>query len=757
LPLHSATHRDTDRAFPSLARGAGTARSRPLRHGPRCAAGVAAHHRPGPSPGDRTRCLDARRDDRRPPRQPHRTGAGGPQPDAGRRQERDLHLPPHDRDRLGVRPGHGPARGRDGGNRRCRRGVRRAHRGTDAGRGGRSAGGARRAARRRTGTTEAHASGLGPQPVPQHPPQRRLLRPLRGRGPRRRRPGRTGPGRVVRRVVRLGTTRGRRDLRQRQPRFVPPPGRRHPRRPGLRARRPRRGAPDATLGAREHRPPLLEPCPAMGLDPQAEGTRHGVEVHREAPDRHARPRRGTPPVRRQSAEGDDRPLGRLRGRDPALFRPDPRNRHPHEEPDLCAATRVGRLRSRHPLVHVGTQRDPARLRSRHRHLRRRGRRRSGRPKRRRADSPQGRPQHRLRHRDRRGGGRDLDGGARSGLPRARGDGAVSAAVTTRPEAASGWATALGSALRRSGWTLSLLGILAVLLVITKTIQPTFGAAGIQGLAISVMPLALASVAQAVVVIARGIDLSVGSMMALTSVVSAALMEARSEGFAVWVVIGTLVLGLALGAVNGALVVGTRVPDIVVTLAMLFVWAGCALLVMETPGGASAQWLRGLTSGPLVSTWVPKAAVVMLLIVAVVWIPIRRSRLGLSLYAIGSDPLAAFRSGVSVGRTKIFAYMLTGLISAVAGLSLTATTGLATPGPGPYTLMSVAAVVLGGVALSGGKGGVFGPIVAVVILSLLRTMMTFLNVNTNLATVVQGAILVGVVMVGSLIQLRRSRR
>src|SRR5690606_6404751 len=164
---------------------------------------------------------------------------------------------------------------------------------------------------------------------------------------------------------------------------------------------------------------------------------------------------------------------------------------------------------------------------------------------------------------------------------------------------------------------------------------------------------------------------------------------RSEGFAVWVVIGTLVLGLALGAVNGALVVGTRVPDIVVTLAMLFVWAGCALLVMETPGGASAQWLRGLTSGPLVRTWVPKAAVVMLLIVAVVWIPIRRSRLGLSLYAIGSDPLAAFRSGVSVGRTKIFAYMLTGLFSAVAGLSLTATTGIATPVPGPYTLMSVA--------------------------------------------------------------------
>ena len=189
---------------------------------------------------------------------------------------------------------------------------------------------------------------------------------------------------------------------------------------------------------------------------------------------------------------------------------------------------------------------------------------------------------------------------------------MSAAVTTPARAASGRTASIVSALRRSGWTLSLLGILAVLVAITKAIQPTFGAAGIQGLAISVMPLALASVAQAIAVISRGIDLSVGSMMALTSVVSASLMEDRGEGFAVAVVIGVLVLGLVLGAINGTLIVVTRVPDIVVTLAMLFVWAGCALLVMETPGGASAQWLRGLTLGPLVNEWIPKAAVVMLL-------------------------------------------------------------------------------------------------------------------------------------------------
>jgi ribose transport system permease protein len=310
--------------------------------------------------------------------------------------------------------------------------------------------------------------------------------------------------------------------------------------------------------------------------------------------------------------------------------------------------------------------------------------------------------------------------------------------------------------RNNAWSLGLVAFLALLLVFTRFIQPTYGVTGIQGLAISVLPLALAAVAQAIVVISGGIDLSIGSMMALTSVVSAVLMEGQSEEFALLVVIGTLVLGLALGAVNGGLIVLTRVPDIIVTLAMLFVWAGAALLVLRTPGGESAAWLRSLVLGPLGNEWIPKAAVVLLVVVAAIWIPIRRSKLGLSLYAIGSNQLAAFRSGVSVGRTKIAAYMLTGLFAALAGLTLTASTGNATPVPGPYTLLSVAAVVLGGVSLAGGRGGVFGPILAVVILGLIRTDMTFMRWDPNYATVAQGMILVGVVMVGTLIQLRGRR-
>jgi ribose transport system permease protein len=267
---------------------------------------------------------------------------------------------------------------------------------------------------------------------------------------------------------------------------------------------------------------------------------------------------------------------------------------------------------------------------------------------------------------------------------------------------------------------------------------------------------MAAVAQAIVVISGGIDLSVGSMMALTSVTAAALMKGQSEPFGVAVVLGVLVLGIALGTINGALVVITRVPDIVVTLAMSFVWAGAALLVLHTPGGASAEWLKNMVNGSIGTEWIPRALVATIVVVGVIWIPLRRSTTGLALYAIGSDRLAAFRSGVSVGRTRILAYALTGLFCAFGGLALTASTGIGSPVPGAYTLLGVAAIVLGGVSLAGGRGGVAGPIVAVLILALVRTDLTLLGAQSNLSTVIQGTILIGVVMFGSVLTMRQVR-
>ncbi len=139
---------------------------------------------------------------------------------------------------------------------------------------------------------------------------------------------------------------------------------------------------------------------------------------------------------------------------------------------------------------------------------------------------------------------------------------------------------------------------------------------------------------------------------------------------------------------------------------------------------------------------------MLVVVAVVWIPLRRSRLGLSIYAVGSDRLAALRSGVDVGRTKIARVRASRACSPrCGGLALTMITGIGIPVPGPYTLGGVAAIVLGGVSLAGGRGGMAGPIAAAFILALIRADLVFLGVDPNYSTVIQGVILVIVVMIG----------
>jgi ribose transport system permease protein len=312
------------------------------------------------------------------------------------------------------------------------------------------------------------------------------------------------------------------------------------------------------------------------------------------------------------------------------------------------------------------------------------------------------------------------------------------------------------ALRRDTWTLSLFGLLIALLAVAKILSPGYGATDLTSLAIAALPVAFAAIAMAIAVIAGGIDLSVGAIMALTSVAAASQMAGASPEFSVLVVIGTLVFGLAVGAVNGLLIVTSRVPDIVVTLAMSYVWAGAALLVLNSPGGGAADWLKNLITGSVLVDFVPKALVVLVISVGIVWLPLRRSRLGLSIYAIGSNQLAAFRGGVDVRRTKVMAYALTGLFAAAGGLTLTASTGIGTPIPGPYTLLAVAAIVLGGVSLAGGRGGMLGPIVAVFILQLVRTDLTFLGVDPNFSTVVQGLIMVAVVMIGAFVTLRRKR-
>ncbi len=316
-------------------------------------------------------------------------------------------------------------------------------------------------------------------------------------------------------------------------------------------------------------------------------------------------------------------------------------------------------------------------------------------------------------------------------------------------------------LSNNGWTVGLAALLVLLLVTTKMIQPDFGVSGLDSVARAALPFALATVGMAIVVIAGGIDLSIAAMMSVASVTGAVLMHGATDGQSALAVGAVLAVGLGMGAINGALIVLTRVPDIVVTLAMLFVWQGVALLILNAPGGGAALWLRALIVGGVtlpgvpdaLTEWLPKGVVFLAVCVAIVWVPVRRSKLALMFYAIGSDPLAAFRSGVPVGRTRIAAYAICGLFAALGGLAVTMSTGIGEPIPGPYLLASVAAVVLGGVVLGGGRGGIIGPILAVFVLRLVRLDLTLLSVDPNVAAIVEGSIMVVVVMFGGLLAMR----
>ncbi len=316
--------------------------------------------------------------------------------------------------------------------------------------------------------------------------------------------------------------------------------------------------------------------------------------------------------------------------------------------------------------------------------------------------------------------------------------------------------ALERVVRRNGWTMGLYLLLLAFLLFTKLIHASFGAFDIETLAIGALPLALAAAAQTAAVVAGGIDLSVGALMALANVVAASLMLNQSFGTALGIALLVLIIGTLAGALNGALVVATKVPDIVVTLAMSFVWGGVALLVLPHPGGGAPADFQALASGGFLTEWVPNALVLLALSVGLTWYPLQRTRLGLSLYAVGSDTLAAFRSGVDVARAKIVSYAVCGLFAAAGGLALTMTTGIGSPLAGTYyTLSGVAAVVLGGVSLAGGRGGMLGPLAAAYVLTIIPTDLLFLGADPNFGQVIQGAIMVLVVMAAGLISLRRS--
>jgi ribose transport system permease protein len=317
--------------------------------------------------------------------------------------------------------------------------------------------------------------------------------------------------------------------------------------------------------------------------------------------------------------------------------------------------------------------------------------------------------------------------------------------------------AAGRLARRHAWTAAVVAFFAVLLAWNASQTRNFGAFEIQTLLASTLALAYLAMAQSVVVIGGGIDLSVGAMLVLVNCLSARFMEGTDLRGSLLVAAGCLAVATALGALTGLVITVSRIPDIIVTLATSFVWGGAALFVLHTPGGGTSTGFQALVLGSG-SAWWP-ALLCLLAPLLLVWVPLRRSRTGIAIYALGSDRNAAYLSGVNPLRTRVVAYAVDGLLCGLAGLATTAFTAGGSPQSTiamNATLNSVAAIVLGGVALSGGVGGLIGPVFAVWCLYLIPNIMLGLGVDPSYGEVVKGVVVVLVVLAGGLLRARRNR-
>jgi ribose transport system permease protein len=262
-------------------------------------------------------------------------------------------------------------------------------------------------------------------------------------------------------------------------------------------------------------------------------------------------------------------------------------------------------------------------------------------------------------------------------------------------------------------------------------------------------LAFVAMAQTLVVITAGIDLSVGMIFILTNCLASWLVVGGA-GETTLGVIAVLITGLICGAINGAIVIWGRLQPIVATIATGAVFFGLALLLRPFPGGSVNEDLADALTGRLFGV-LPSSLVALALVVLVVWVPFSRSLAGRAAYASGSLEVAAYMSGLPIRTGKFLAYMLAGLLAAIGGLFLTffTYTGEAAFASGnAYTLFSIAAVVLGGVSLFGGRGSVIGAIFGALAFRTIGDLLFVFDFDPLWQPLFQGVVLLVAVSLGS---------
>jgi ribose transport system permease protein len=271
-------------------------------------------------------------------------------------------------------------------------------------------------------------------------------------------------------------------------------------------------------------------------------------------------------------------------------------------------------------------------------------------------------------------------------------------------------------------------------------------------------LALVAMAQTLVVLTAGIDLSVGMVFVLANCLASWIVHGTPLETALGVA-GVLGTGLVCGGLNGLIVIYGRLQPIVATIATGAIYYGIALMLRPFPGGEVNPALADAFTGKLPGG-IPASLAALFVIVLVIWVPWRRSTLGRAAYAVGSSEQAAYMSGMPIRRAKFLAYVLSGLLAALAGLFLTFFTysGEASAANGnTYTLYSIAAVVLGGVSLFGGVGSAVGAIFGALAFRTIGDLLFVFDFEPLWQPLFQGTVLLLAVCLGSFRLLRLRNR
>lgn len=247
-----------------------------------------------------------------------------------------------------------------------------------------------------------------------------------------------------------------------------------------------------------------------------------------------------------------------------------------------------------------------------------------------------------------------------------------------------------------------------------------------------------------VIIAGGIDLSLGSVVALTGVMAASFAHPGQYPLIVPLMIA-LLAGVIIGAVNGVVITKGRVVPFIVTLGMMTIARGLALVVSNgRPVTNLSPGFNFIGGGDLF--FIPVPILLFALVVIGSYVLLTYTRLGRYIYAVGGNEQAARASGINVSRVKLFAYIICSALAALAGIVLAARITTGQPNAGvAYELDAIAAVVIGGTSLLGGRGSVTGTVIGVLIIGVINNGLDLLNVSSYYQQIIKGVIIIMAVL------------